>query len=142
MRYIKTFESDSYKDPIDVESDVIEFRKNFIENSKFQKYNRNTAYLDRLEGVLNDLVRQNPTMTDDWNIYDVYNSDDYGRKEKTVIYVKAVSRMHARVKAANILNNMEIVATGFYDSSVVDKAEYKARIGALEKQLDQLRNIV
>jgi len=101
----KIFESDDFKDPIDVESDVIDFREKFGSNRR----------IENVEYMLKKLIDENPTMSDNWDIYGIYNADDYGRKiGDPLVLVKAINGGHARVKASNILNNIEIYATGLY----------------------------
>jgi hypothetical protein len=141
----KIFESDTYKDPIDVESDVNEFLEKLGE--KFRIWctkvasSTNTEYYDKRISEVNHLLVSNPTMTDNWDIYEVYNTDDYGRNTGTIINVKAVSKLHARVKAATIKNNLELFSTGFYDAKKINKDEYESRIKSLERQIEKLKNI-
>jgi len=141
----KIFESDTYKDPIDVESDVNEFLEKLGE--KFKDWctkvvsSKNTEYYDKRIAEVNHLSVLNPTMTDEWDIYEVYNTDDYGRNIGTIINVKAVSKLHARIKAATIKNNLELFSTGFYDAKKISKAEYEAKIQSLERQIAKLKNI-
>lgn len=141
----KIFESESFKDPIDVESDVNEFLEKLGE--KFRVWctkvvsSKNTEYYDEKISQVKHLASSNPTMTDDWDIYEVYNTDDYGRNTGTIINVKAVSKLHARIKAAIIRNNLEIYSTGFYDAIKINKAEYESKIKNLEKELQKLKDI-
>ncbi len=140
----KIFESDTYKDPIDVESDVNEFLEKFGE--KFRVWctkvvsSKNTEYYDKKIAEINHLSVSNPTMTDEWDIHEVYNTDDYGRSVGTIILVKAISKLHSRIKAATIKNNLEIL-TGFYDVKKISKVEYESRIKELETELQKLKNI-
>jgi hypothetical protein len=135
MRHLNTykiFESDDLKDPIDVESDVIDFREKFGSNRR----------IENVEHMLKKLVDENPTMSDNWDIYEIYNADDYGRKTgDTLVLVKAINGGHARVKASNIINNIEIYATGFYTAVKIDKKTYELRIKSLENQLKKLKDI-
>jgi hypothetical protein len=141
----KIFESETYKDPIDVESDVNEFLEKLGE--KFRVWctkvasSTNTEYYDKRISEVNHLSVSNPTMTDNWDIYEVYNTDDYGRNTGTIINVKAVSKLHARIKASTIKNNLEIFSTGFYDAKKISKDEYESKITSLERQLERLKNI-
>jgi hypothetical protein len=141
----KIFESETYKDPIDVESDVNEFLEKLGE--KFRVWctkvasSTNTEYYDKKISEVNHLSASNPTMTDNWDIYEVYSTDDYGRNTGTIINVKAVSKLHARIKAATIKNNLELFSTGFYDSKKISKAEYEAKIQGLERQIAKRKNI-
>jgi hypothetical protein len=141
----KIFESETYKDPIDVESDVNEFLEKLSE--KFRIWctkvasSINTEYYDKRISEINHLSVSNPTMTDNWDIYEVYNTDDYGRNTGTIINVKAVSKLHARIKASTIKNNLEIFSTGFYDAKKISKDEYESKITSLERQLERLKNI-
>jgi len=142
----KIFESEDYKDPIDVESDVNEFLEKFGE--KFKVWcakvvsSKNTEYYDKRISEINHLSVSNPTMTDVWNVYELYNTDDYGRKiGSPIVLVKAVSKLHARIKASTIKNNLELFTTGFYDAIKINKSEYEAKIENLEKELQKLKDI-
>ena len=128
----KIFESDTYKDPIDVESDVIDFREKFGSNRR----------VENVEHMLKKLVDENPTMSDNWDIYEIYNTNDIGLNTgKGLVLVKAINGGHARVKASNIINNIEIYATGFYTAVKIDKKVHELRIKSLEDQLQKLKNI-
>jgi hypothetical protein len=135
MRHLNTykiFESDDLKDPIDVESDVIDFREKFGSNRR----------IENVEHMLKKLVDENPTMSDNWDIYEIYNTNDIGLNTgKGLVLVKAINGGHARVKASNIINNIEIYATGFYTAVKIDKKVHELRIKSLEDQLQKLKNI-
>jgi len=128
----KIFESDTYKDPIDVESDVIDFREKFGSNRR----------IENVEHMLKKMVDENPTMSDNWDIYEIYNTNDIGLNTgKGLVFVKAINGAHARVKASNIINNIEIYATGFYTAVKIDKKVHELRIKSLEDQLQKLKDI-
>lgn len=128
----KIFESDNYKDPIDVESDVVEFRAKFSGNRR----------VENVEHMLKKLVDDNPTMSDDWNIYAIHSVDDYGREiGGPIILVKGVNKGHARLKAAFLKNNIEIYSTGFYTAVQLNIEQHEARIRSLENELKKLRDI-
>jgi len=142
----KIFESDDFKEPVDVESDVNDFLEKFAE--KFKTWcnkavsSRNTEYYDKIMSEVNHLLISNPTMTDDWDIYEIHELDDMGRQRgNPMLLVKAVSKLHARIKAANIKNSLELFSTGFYDAFKISKKEHLDKIEKLEKQLQKLKDI-
>lgn len=140
----KIFESDDYKDPIDVESDVNEFLEKLGDKFKVwcSKVTFDGQYYNKKLDELNHLSSSNPTMTDLWDVYEIYNTDDYGRKMGgPIVLVKAVSKLHARIKASTIKNNLELFTTGFYDAIKISKSEYEAKIENLEKELQKLKDI-
>ena len=135
----KIFESDSYKEPIDPNSDVEDFKEKF---SKKKMYN-NKLVIDEpgIKGVLDNITNANPTMTDEWEVYGVFNKDDNGRKQGDyILYVKAVSNNHARVKAATIKNNIEYISTGFYGAIKISKDQIDGKIDALQHEIHLLKN--
>ena len=58
-------------------------------------------------------------------IYKVYSTDDYGRPEDILGYVKATSRLDARALMAQKFDNDEIVKTGYYGAKEVTTEEYR-----------------
>jgi hypothetical protein len=127
------------KEPI-VEIDVVEFKNKFINNS--ERWKRfNFEIQERTINRLNQLVRENPTMTDDWSLHCIYNADDYGRGSGSpIIIVKAVNNEHARLKAAIILENRDFFITGFYTPVEINDVRYKEMIDDLEERLGILKN--
>ena len=139
--------NESLKDPIDVESDIIEFKEKMGKayHDRFLKMytteeKAEEAYTKSMNEI-EHLAVSNPTMTDNWDIWNVHETDDYGRNSGTVIHVKAVSKLHARLKATTIKNRLDIIATGFYDASKIDKSDIESKIISLERQLERLKNI-
>lgn len=132
----KIFESDSSKEPIDPNSDVEDFKEKF---AKKKMYN-NTLMIDEpgIKGVLDNITNSNPTMTDDWEVYGVFNK--YDNEGDYIIYVKAVSENHARVKASTIKNNIEYIATDFYGAIKISKEEIDGKIDELQNEIHLLKN--
>jgi hypothetical protein len=143
MKYLKRFEANKYKEPIDVESDVEEFWRVFGEKVKTSY---GSSHIQRINSMIDELINEfGITITDDWNYYVVYESDDYGRNRGDIITVKAVNKNHAKLKAATIKDNLEIFLTGFYSSREVDLdkeiLDTENSIKSLQKKLDELKNI-
>jgi hypothetical protein len=90
---------------------------------------------------MNEIENLATTNSTNWDIWEVYETDDYGRNSGTVIHVKAVSKLHARLKASTIKNNLDIIATGFYDASKIGKSAIEATIAGLERRIEKLKNI-
>ena len=138
--------NESLKEPIDVESDIVEFKEklgkayhNFF--LKMYVYSAEEEYTKAMNNI-EHLIVSNPTMTDDWDVWEVYETDDYGRNSGTIMNVRAVSKLHARVKVATIKNNLEILATGYYSASKTSKSDIESKITRLERELERLKNII
>ena len=136
--------NESLEDPIDVQTEINEFKekmgaayhdrylKMYITAEKGEE-----AYTKSMNEIEN-IATTNPT---NWDVWEVYETDDYGRNSGTVIYVKAVSKLHARLKATTIKNRLDIIATGFYSASKIGKSAIEERIAGLERQIEKLKNI-
>lgn len=124
--------------PIDVDSDVEEFWNTFNQKIKdrIEDIKSRTDRLTRMFGY---------TMTDDYKYYDICKTDDYGRREYSLITVRAVDRDHARLKGANKMKNLEIFTTGFYDAIEVnikkEISNIESNIKSLQSKLEELRRI-
>ena len=73
-------------------------------------------------------------------IYKVYSTDDYGRPENILGYVKADSEYEARVKMSIVLygeEDTEIVTTGYYGAKMVSMEEYAIRYSAAVAELEK-----
>jgi len=127
MKYLKTFES---LQPIDVESDVNEFWEKFGDHIKKrdekteERWRRESDIRKRTDELLD---KYGYTMTDEYNYYDICETDDYGRCTSTLTTVRAVDKDHARLKCANKYDgkkskagSLEIFTTGFYTAIQVD----------------------
>ncbi len=74
-------------------------------------------------------------------IYRVGTSDDYGRLEDTLTFVRAHSRTHASIKGALKLNNPAIACSGYYTVSKTDQNEIDQIRKGAEYILQQTENI-
>lgn len=152
MKYLKTFES---LQPIDIESDVNEFWEKF--GDEIKKRDEKTEERWKMESVIrkrtNDILdKYGYTMTDDYNYYEVYEADDYGRNISNLLTVRAVNKDHAKLKCANKYDGkkskggaLEIFTTGFYSAKEVDiKKEIdntESQLLALKRKLEELKRI-
>jgi hypothetical protein len=144
MRRMRKFSqiNESLEDSIDVQSEINEFIEK-MGKAYHDRYIRGygeegeEAYTKSMNEIEN-LATTNPT---NWDIWEVYETDDYGRNSGTVIHVKAVSKLHARLKASTIKNNLDIIATGFYSASKIGKSAIEATIAGLERRIEKLKNI-
>jgi len=135
--------NESLKEPIDVESDIVEFKeklgkayhKFFL---KMYVYSAEEEYTKAMNNI-EHLIISNPTMTDDWDVWEVYQTT--GGVVTAIMNVRAVSKLHARVKVATIKNNLEILATGYYSASKTSKSDIESKITRLERELERLKNI-
>lgn len=120
MKHLRKFnENIDSKDPIDVESDMIEFKSKFIDDPKAKEWwyrrlsgvkptERDEKYqeiINSIQSKVDNFISENPTMTDKYFIYYVWNTDNDPKNE---IYIKAVSHPHAYIKASILLDNPEI----------------------------------
>jgi hypothetical protein len=133
MKHLKKF-NESLKEPIDVESDIIEFKeklgkayhnfflKMYVYSPEEEELGKNIFYTKAMNNI-EHLIVSNPTMTDDWDVWEVYRTDDYGRNSGTIMNVRAVSKLHAKIKVATIKNNLEILATDYYSASKTSKSD-------------------
>lgn len=140
MKHLRRYsESLQGREPVDPSSDVEDFREKF---AKKKMYNNELVINEpRIKGILDSIVNNDPTMTDDWKIYGVFNTDDNGRKRGDyMFYVKAVSKEHARVKGATYRNNIEIISTGYYKAEELSEEDIDDMIDALEYEIKLLKN--
>jgi hypothetical protein len=142
MKYLKRFESNNYKEPIDVELDIENFWKVFGEKTKTSS----KGFIKQINSMVDKLSDEfGITMSDNWDYYLVYEADDYGRNKGDIMTVKAVNTNHAKLKVATFRNNLEIFSTGFYLSKKVDLdkeiLDTENSIKSLQKKLDELKNI-
>jgi len=137
-RYNESLES---KEPIDPNSDVEEFKEKFAKKKSWLKVGDLAINNPNIKSILDNIVDSNPTMTDDWKIYGVFNTDDNGRKRGNyMFYVKAVSENHARIKGSTFRNNIEIISTGYYRADVLSDDDINGMIDALEHEINLLKN--
>ena len=71
------------------------------------------------------------------DIYKVYSTDDYGRPEDILGYVKADNKLDARALMAQKFNNDEIVKTGYYGAKKVSLEEYNQAYSRAKMELDK-----
>tara|TARA_R110001599_G_scaffold131653_1_gene307894 strand:+ start:1899 stop:2237 length:339 start_codon:yes stop_codon:yes gene_type:complete len=74
----------------------------------------------------------------DMRIYKVYSTDDYGRPEDILGYVKANSEKEARMEMSIKLyetDDSEIVTTGYYGAKKISLEEYAAAYSAAAAEL-------
>jgi hypothetical protein len=117
------------KEPIDPTSDVEDFKEMFARKSEE----------NLIKSILDNIVNNNPTMTDDWKIYGVFESNDNGEKEGDYIfYVKAVSKAHARVKAATYRKESIFITTGYYGAD--ELSDVDGILDNLQYQIHLLKN--
>ena len=151
MKHLRKFNESNFIEPIDVELDIIEFRKRFIEpkeaSLKTQKNpnEREVSSFELVKKKISELELQYPTMTDKYEVYSVYNANN--RVEEMVL-VKAVSYAHAFIKAAIELNTGEIAyhrlgknKTDKWKGIVMSKKSIEWHINECELKLSKLKNI-
>lgn len=123
-----------YKEPIDVESDIEDFREKFGPKANIVK--------SRLDKMSNEI---GITLTDNWHYYLVSDSDDYGRATRDIMTVRAVNKEHAKLKVATIIGDSKVFTTRFYIAIKVniDKmiSDTENQIASLQKKLERLKNV-
>ena len=70
-------------------------------------------------------------------IYKVYSTDDYGRPEDILGYVKADSKLDARALMAQKFDNSEIVTTGYYGAKMISSEDYNLALQRAKMELDK-----
>ena len=89
--------------------DILEFRKMFPE----KRYKSMESGLLKMES---DFTNQTP----EYDIYEIVEyTDDRGYSKIAVCYVRAISKLHARIKGAIFKNDVEVATTGYYDAYLV-----------------------
>ena len=138
------------KDPIDPSEDVKEFKEKFFsttpEGTTAKTIQSN--YLDPnspLSKIFREIETSHPTMTDEYETYRVDRLDDNGNVRGVVGYFRAVSKNHARIRAAIFKNNKEILLTGYYSAykgaNIGEEIKtIENNIKKLQKDLDELKN--
>jgi len=73
-------------------------------------------------------------------IYKVYSTDDYGRPEDILGYVKATSELAARMEMSIKLygtDKSDIVTTGYYGAKKISSEEYNLAFQSAKMELDK-----
>ena len=70
-------------------------------------------------------------------IYKVYSTDDYGRPEDILGYVKADNKLDARAIMAQKFDNDEIVKTGYYGAKIISSEDYNLALQRAKMELDK-----
>jgi hypothetical protein len=126
MNIIKKF-NEQVDDHITImENDIESFKNKFIED----KWLGRQITFDRVYQKISNLT-----------IYEISETDDYGRSIRNIGYVKAFSKGHSLLLSAIKYNNREIYLTGFYNSKKVTIEEINKRIISLERQLNKLKSV-
>jgi hypothetical protein len=136
MIHLKKFnESLSVVDPM---MDAIEFRE------KFGSRIDTGSYTDK---ILKNIESNNITQTDEYDTYEVYEVNERRYKSKLIGYFNAISKSHARIRAAVLKSNIEILITGFYEASILTEQNIKnilatehKKIKDIQKNIDNLEN--
>jgi hypothetical protein len=146
----KIYESMMDKDPIDPSEDVKEFKEKFfsVEPTGATAKTIQSNYLEPnspLSRMFREIETSHPTMTDEYETYRVDRLDDNGNVRGVVGYFRAVSKNHARIRAAIFKNNKEILLTGYYSAykgaNIDDEIKtIENNIKKLQKELDELKN--
>jgi hypothetical protein len=149
-KFSKINESIEDKDPIDPSEDVKEFKEKFfsVEPTGETAKKAHTSYLEPnspLSRTFREIESSYPTMTDEYETYRVDRLDDNGRVRGVVGYFRAVSKTHARIRAAIFKNNKEILLTGYYSAYMGANIGEEIKIiedniKKLQKELDELKN--
>jgi len=115
------------RDPIDPSEDVKEFKEKFAGVK---------------HGELDLIEISYPTMTDEYDVYKISELDDSGRDIKAVGYFRAVSKSHARIKAAVAKNRSDIFTTGYFAADKADSAAMAREMAKLEKEIAERERLL
>ena len=138
MKHLKRY-NESYKEPLDVELDVDNFRKMF--KSIIGKYNWEIAGGRRysLDEHLMRISDSNPTLNDDWEIWGVYNRvESGGRKLDYTGYCKAISEDHAKLKMA--IHKKDINYFISYEAEILYKEDIEGIVDSYEYEIYLIKN--
>lgn len=142
MKYLKLFES---VEPLDVEADITEFNEKYPEAYLIKRYHdlseNGTEWLYQ---VFNRLIEENPTMTDDYQIFKLskaFNSD--------ILLLRAVNAQHAYVRASLYLDTPQIVIhrivkgnNNTWTLNTTSENLIKNEIEVLKSKIDSYNNII
>jgi len=107
--------------------------KSFLDKWE-ERAKQNTEIIEKQKSIIEWKKKKN------MNIYKVYSTDDYGRPEDILGYVKADSEHDARVKMSIVLygdDDTEIVTTGYYGAKMVSSEEYNLALQTAKMELDK-----
>ena len=124
------------RDPIDPSEDVREFKEKFCSENAFFRIN------SMMQRELDLIAISYPTMTDEYDVYKISELDDSGRDIKAVGYFRAVSKSHARIKAAVAKNRSDIFATGYFGADKADSAAMAREMAKLEKEIAERERLL
>jgi hypothetical protein len=129
MRFLKSFESNTDKNKVvdEVVADVGDFFQLFTD--KLIKYKTYDDWEEKLEKLMYSDF-------DSFDYYQLYEYDMDGRYSyaKSKI-IKAANELHAEVKYSIMLNNLEILTTGYYFTKKINKENVDKTIEDLEKSI-------
>jgi len=129
MRFLKSFESNTDKNKVvdEVVADVGDFFQLFTD--KLIKYKKYDDWEEKLEKLMYSDF-------DSFDYYQLYEYDMDGRYSyaKSKI-IKAANELHAEVKYSIMLNNPEILTTGYYFTKKINKENVDKTIEDLEKSI-------
>lgn len=135
MKYLRSF-NESYKEPLDVESDINDFYLKFF--GSVDKLPLNDNRWSNFKEEADALISDNPTMTDEWEVYGVYSGPNLPNKAM-IAYVRAISPLHAKVRLALSKNNKDC-ATSWYGAELFSKDDIDGKIDELEHEINLLKN--
>ena len=146
MKHLKSFnENTEFVEPIDVESDIVEFREKFLTNNTRKLQPKEEFTLERVNKKLNELETQYITMTDKYELFQITNVTD---PTKSMVVVKAVSAAHAYIKASIALNDPSVVFhrlgknnNQYWKLSTVTPESIKYQIDECELKISKLKDI-
>jgi hypothetical protein len=127
MKHIRNFNESI--DVVDPMMDVVDFREKF--SGKISKGSR-------LDHELRAIENSSTNQTEDYDIYEVYQTDEDGRRKVIIFgYFKAISEEHSKIKAAMFINKFEIAVSGYYISDLLTSEKVEK---ILKKYYDELED--
>ena len=130
--------NESQKDPIDPTADIEDFKEMFMDEIP-------GLYEVKIDKICKNITDAHPTMTEMWNIYRIYIAYENEEDNETVMYVKAISHDHAKIKASTIKNDTSILIPEIggdypYKSAYLSEREVKLKLDELEEEMEMLKN--
>jgi hypothetical protein len=132
MKHIRKFNESI--DVVDPMMDAVDFR---------EKFSGEISKGSRLDHELRKIESNSTNQTEDYNIYEVYETDEDGRRKVRIFgYFKAISEEHSKIKAAMFINKFEIAVSGYYISSLLTSNDIKDAINDYYDQIEDIKKSI
>tara|TARA_R110000782_G_scaffold188400_1_gene278442 strand:- start:296 stop:715 length:420 start_codon:yes stop_codon:yes gene_type:complete len=132
MKHIRKFNESI--DVVDPMMDALDFR---------EKFSGQITKNSRLDHELREIENNSTNQTEDYNIYEVYETDEDVRRKVIIFgYFKAISHEHSKIKAAMFINKFGIAVSGYYKSSLLTSNDIKDAINDYYDQIEDIKKTI